>query len=126
MQNAKIFLVEDSEDQRKNLRLALEHQRIGHKVVLEASTLDQALDLVRNGSLERIGVNVAILDGSLDATRPGCSDGRAVADAIREGELSVAIIARSAHDELLANYGDFYLYKASSIDSLLAIIASLP
>lgn len=61
MSSARIFLAEDNEQWRDTLRAFLE--RNGHKVVLEATTLDEGLQLAKTA--EQFGVDIAILNYSL-------------------------------------------------------------
>ncbi len=78
-ENANVFLVDDSEDIRDTLRYHL--TKAGHRVVAEASTLEDALDAIT--LLEERDVDVALVDGNLTPSSSGGLDGGTVANKFR-------------------------------------------
>lgn len=77
-EKARVFVVEDSETWQEIIRIKSEEA--GHKVVLSASTLEQALEKVKK--LKKLKVQVATIDGNLTNDISG-ADGQAVLAAIK-------------------------------------------
>lgn len=114
---AVIFFVEDDYGLRKAVKMALED--CGHFLPLEAGSLREALDKVREA--KALGVNVAIIDGSLDGCdSPG--DGPMVAEALRKEIPGIKIISFSRADDV--KWGDYNPGKAG-IKKLPSIISSI-
>ena len=88
-EKARIFLAEDNPDQRKIQKFWLEEA--GHTVVIEASTLDEALEKVK--SAKELEVNVGVLDGSLREKSP--TDGPRIAEALRKAIPGIKIVSFS-------------------------------
>lgn len=102
---AKIFLAEDDKIEVVNTRWFLK-EKGGHEVVLEAKSLEEALDMVPK-LLEK-GVNIAVVDGNLSPEKHDGEDGAKVAEAIRKQAPGVKIIAYSGGNY---DYGDVYVSK---------------
>lgn len=113
--NAKIFIAEDDprllNTEKIMLRIA------GHEVVLEALSLDKALDNVNFAKTKK--VDVAVLDGNLGN---GLSDGRQIADALRKEVPGVRIVALSGHP---TTWGDLNLRKPGDIRNIVETITAL-
>lgn len=115
--NAKIFIAED-EGHILNLEKTI-LKLAGHEVVLEACSLDKALD---NANLARTKeVTVAILDGSL-GNGPG--DGPKIARDLKDKVPGIKIIALSGSDEP-TKWGDLNLRKPQGIIGLGETITAL-
>lgn len=98
-EKAKAFLVED--DWMAAWRTKNYLEKGGHSVLLEATTLEEALALVPR--LEQEGVNVAVVDGNLSKEGKDGADGRKVVEAIRGQAPNIKIVVYSRGDY---NYGD--------------------
>src|SRR3989338_5203181 len=62
MKNAHVFVVEDMAPIRREIR---EHLKLsGHKLVLEATTLEETFNIIKNGELGKEAVNIVILDAN--------------------------------------------------------------
>jgi CheY-like chemotaxis protein len=123
MEKAKVFVAEDDDMTRQYLKLLLAER--GHDVVLEVSTLEEALSAVQGGKLDQFDVNMAIVDGSLSKERPGCGDGRKVTEAIRNSQANITIVAYTSARKQDVDYGDFFISKNESIEVMYGLIASL-
>ena len=125
MQKAVIFLVEDFELLSDSLCELIPFS--GHQVVLKASTLEEALQIVNSGQLRESGVNVAVVDGNFPSIEMGREvfGGPIVARAIRDKEPSIKIIAHTASSAKEATYGDVYAGKRYAPESLFEAITSL-
>lgn len=110
MSPEKVFIVDDDEAARELFGILLEDD--GHKIVLEAGSLPEALEKVEE--IKGKGVSVAIIDGSL--TRPRVIDGNQVAEAIRRIAPEVKIIGFSGEE---VSFGDVNLLKKiDEVDNL--------
>lgn len=107
-EKTKIFLAEDDEISRKGFVMTLKAQ--GHEVVIEVSSLDEALISVEKAKEK--GVNLALIDGSLPYDP---SDGLRVAQALREKIPDIKIISISCD---VVDWGDENLCKPFSGDEL--------
>lgn len=124
MQNARIFLVDDSSSDREYVRKAME--AAGHQVVIEATTLSEALGLITSPEqLIQVRADLAILDGNLGTSSRYPFDGQEVAQAIRGSGLSIKIVAYTSFWNREADYGDAYVNKAGSKEELVSAVASL-
>jgi CheY-like chemotaxis protein len=103
----RVFHVEDSEPHR---RLARDIFKLsGIELVLAVGTVAQALLHIPEG-LKRLGINYALLDDGLpDGT------GQTVAQAIRDAELDITIVANSAHE---TNWGDINMSKKHRLSQI--------
>ena len=104
-ENARVFLVEDSETETMEAHWFLEEQG-GHTIVLEASSLEEALDMAP--LLPEEGINVAVIDANLSPGERDGADGKKVVAAIREQAQSVKIVVYSGGEY---DYGDEYVPK---------------
>jgi CheY-like chemotaxis protein len=90
-ENANVFVVEDDkfwqEAIKENLSIG------GHRIVLSATSLKDALEATNN--LSKFGVQVATVDGNLGGYSAG-HDGQKVIAAIREKAPEVKIIGFSS------------------------------
>lgn len=93
---ARVFVVEDEPEWRRHFGRTLE--RAGHQVVLTATTLVDALSKVL--SLEKKGVQVALVDGNLTTGSWDGTDGCRVVEAIKENAPSVKIVGVSASSDI--------------------------
>ncbi len=100
---AKVFLVEDNDDFRETEKLLL--TKSGHTVVLEARTLRDAMEKVKEAREK--GVNVAVLDGSLNDS-VASRDGATIAEALRKDVPGIKIVSCSG---LTWDWGDNNLWK---------------
>lgn len=94
-QEAKIFIVDDSEGVRDSLKMFLEEA--GHEVVMEASTLKEAMDKVE--LIKEKGVDVALLDGSLSKSGPPSQDGPFIAGALKGKAPECKIVSISGDED---------------------------
>ena len=108
MQNARIFLVEDNKNDANILKKLLDIRE--HSVVVEAVNLESALQMISEGQLEKLRVNVAIIDGMFPDCVGGLFhfNGPIVAEAIRKTGLQIKIIACSGDNP---KYGDLNFPK---------------
>ena len=87
------------------------------EIVLYSSVIDEAIELIKNGQLELLGINVTILDSL---------EGRAceISDVIRERLPTIPILGLTAGDELV--YGtDITLSKMRSTIEIIDAIRAL-
>lgn len=97
---AKIFIAEDDPNKKGYLKPII--VRSGHEIVLEASTLEEAMTSIKEAREK--GVNVALVDGSLakpPLQRPG--DGLEITRALREAIPDIRIVSIS---DSPTKYGD--------------------
>lgn len=104
-ENARVFLVEDDKIGVMRTRWFLTENG-GHTIVAEASSLEEALNLIPH--LEEKGVNVAVVDGNLSPDDSSGRDGTTVAEEIRKEAPNVKIVAYSGEKY---DYGDVYVPK---------------
>lgn len=104
-ENARVFLVEDDKIGVVNTRWFLTENG-GHTIVAEASSLEEALNLIPH--LEEKGVNVAVVDGNLSLNDSSGRDGATVAEEIRKRAPNIKIVAYSGEKQ---DYGDVYVPK---------------
>lgn len=90
-ENANVFVVEDEKFWQDGIKDLLSQG--GHRVVLSATSLDEALEATNN--LSTLGVQVATIDGNLKGYSGGRA-GQAVIAAIREKAPEVKIIGFSS------------------------------
>lgn len=88
--NAKVFLVEDDPFLKKVESSWIESD--GHKVVLEASSLGEALEKVKLAKEKK--VNVGVLDGSLRG-KDSPTDGPQVAEELKKAIPEIKIVSFS-------------------------------
>jgi CheY-like chemotaxis protein len=119
LKNARIFIAEDNVLFRKSLKDLL--KSYGHCVVLEAGTLDQALQMIQDGCLQQQQINLAILDGNL-REETSCSDGFLMSQKIKETRLPIKIFSLSSSQKAI--YGDFQVDKINTSE-IIGIIANL-
>lgn len=91
VEHARIFYAEDSSMVRRSLKRLLED--LGHQVVIEAETLEDALANIKTA--RDLGVRVAIVDGNLSPHDLSCNDGRVLSAALKEAIPNIFIIANS-------------------------------
>lgn len=103
-ENARVFLIEDSDRIRETIKLRLGLE--GHHVVLEAGSVEQAKDEISKA--KEIGVQVAVVDGNLSPNDISGKDGTLVAKTIRTELPGVKIVSLSG---LPQTYGDVHLHK---------------
>ena len=105
MKKGTVFLIEDD----KALTGVEERfiQEEGHKIVLIASSRQEALDKINQA--KELGVNVAVVDGNLGT---GPNDGPEVARALREVIVGIKIISFSGD---IVDWGDFNPKKPSEV-----------
>ena len=115
---AKVFLVEDDESVRKMLKVFL--SREGHQVILEAGSLEEALEGAKK--IIQNGVNLAIVDGLLRLGADSAEDGEMVASTLRQEAPGIKIIGLSC---LEVNFGDINLKKPVSFRELAKIIKEI-
>jgi len=113
--NGIVFLVEDDQYLRRVEKLWVESEN--NKVVLEASSLAEALEKVKSAKEE--GVNVGVIDGSLDS---GPTNGPQVAEALKRAVPGVKIISFSGEQ---VEWGDENPTKPDNITKLGKIVAKL-
>lgn len=88
-EKARIFLADASEDFRNLAKELLAGS--GHRVVLEANSLREALGKIKQAKEK--GVNVAIMDDSLTILRYTPSDGPEIAKELKKEIPDIKIIA---------------------------------
>ncbi|OGD65555.1 hypothetical protein A3F08_02695 [Candidatus Berkelbacteria bacterium RIFCSPHIGHO2_12_FULL_36_9] len=104
-ERARVFVAEDNSEWQKIIRRQL--TRAGHDIVLEASSFDEAMEMVELAQKE--GINVAVLDGSLDSSQSSMRcDGRIIAEALRKQVPGIKIIGLSG---FIAKWADVDLGK---------------
>lgn len=106
VEHAKIFYAEDSSMVRRSLKRLLED--VGHEVVIEAETLEDALASIKMA--KDLGVRVAIVDGNLSPNDLSCTDGRVLSAALKEAIPNIFIIANSGTG-VDPGYGDIVADK---------------
>lgn len=107
--NARIFLAEDNNIvRREEKKLLAEH---GHAVIIEATTLQEALSRIELAKEKK--VNVAVLDGSLSNKEPRQADGKIIAEALRQAISDIKIVSCSF---FLQNWGDENLEKEDAVE----------
>lgn len=115
-EKAKIFVAEDEQTIRRLLRTMLTQR--GHRVVLEAGSLAEALENIKKA--KEMGVSVAVIDGSLTGQNsPG--DGPKIAEALRKEVPGIKIVSFSGEP---VSWGDYNVYKPD-IATLPAVIKSI-
>lgn len=117
LKNAKVFLVEDDPSSKKVERLWIESD--GHKVVLEASSLGEALEKVKLAKEEK--VNVAVLDGSLSG-KDSPTDGPQIAEVLKKAIPEIKIVSFSGEP---VEWGDVNPMKPDEIVNLGKIVTKL-
>jgi len=91
---ARVFIAEDVERWQEIVRRELE--QAGHSVVLTASTLPEAIEMVKE--LRDKGVQIAVIDGNMDPRIIGSGrDGEILLAAIRSAAPEVKIVGMSSH-----------------------------
>ncbi|MFA6322559.1 MAG: hypothetical protein WCX71_03735 [Candidatus Buchananbacteria bacterium] len=100
---ATVLLVEDKERYRVLVIGYL--VKLGHTVI-EASTIQQALELVEQ--LDSLGINIAVLDGNLSSGDYSGKDGKKIAEAIKAKNPAVKTIAWSG---FAYTWGDAFVPK---------------
>ena len=115
-ENARVFLAEDDKNLMKLERLYIEREGY-HKVVLEASSLEEALEKVKLAEEKR--VTVAVLDGSISG-KP--TDGPQIAEALRKAILEIKIVSFSGEP---VSWGDENPMKPYGLGNLSKIISNL-
>lgn len=113
--NAKVFLVEDHQYQREEEKSQIE--KAGHRVVLEASSLGEALEKVKLAKEK--GVSVAVIDGNLGT---GPTDGPQIAEELKEAIPEIKIVFFSGES---VNGGDVSLRKPDDISNLGKVVTKL-
>ena len=108
MKKAKVFLADDEQNLRDVVRRFVE--LAGHEVVLEASSLEEALENIKQAVGK--GVNVAVIDGNLGT---GQGDGPEIARVLRMAIPEIGIISFSGD---LVDWGHFNLRKPREISKL--------
>jgi len=108
--NAKIFIAEDEGHLLKIEKIIL--KLAGHEVVLEARSLDKALDNVNLAKTKE--VTVAVIDEHLDN---GPGDGPKIAQDLKNKVPGIKIVAFSASDEP-TEWGHLNLRKPQDIIGL--------
>jgi CheY-like chemotaxis protein len=93
-ENANVFIVEDNKPLRETFEALLPFD--GHKVVVSASTMKEALEAIDH--LEELGVQVAIVDGNLSEDDFSCADGVEISEAIRAHSPATKIIHNSSKE----------------------------
>lgn len=122
MDGARIALIEDVESNRLVAGMHLEGA--GHEIVVEATTLDEALaviDGIADGTHE---VDVILLDGNLRPNTDTYEDARAVAERIAEKGVSAVVIGFS-RGSLKQKGVDVYADTYKGHKTVLEIIRSL-
>lgn len=95
MEHARIALFEDQENIRQLIAAALDQST--HEIVAEASTVDEALQVVDQVERGDLNVDVILLDGNLDSGQMDCSDARRIAAEIKDRGIPAVIIGFSAY-----------------------------
>lgn len=125
MQNARIFLVEDNKTMSHLICRCLALH--GHQVVLKASNLKEALQVVETGQLEKNEVDLAIIDGNFPNKADDSVDifaGPIVAQAIKDANLPIPIIAHTSVQRNQVSYGNTYVEKGD-VNRLFIAISEL-
>lgn len=115
-ENARIFFVEDDDKVRNLVKRMLELGK--HSVVLEATTLSEALKKIEE--VRGLGVNVAIIDGSIPDNP---KDGPTVAAALKNEAPEVVTVSFSAAFPTVT-WGDRNLSKMD-VNKLPSLIRSI-
>ena len=125
MQNAAVFLVEDNKDFADSLCELFPYR--GHKVVLRASNLEEALSIINSNQLQENKVGVAVVDANFPEAEGKFEvlGGPVVAKAIKDAEPLIKVIANTAMAKRHVTYGDVYADKCKCPESLFEAIASL-
>lgn len=90
-EKARVFAAEDNADFLDNIDFVLD--MAGHSLVLQATTLEEALAVIR--TLPEHGIQVASVDGNLTKNVKTGSDGRQMVEAIRNFAPGVKIVGMS-------------------------------
>ncbi|MFH1462619.1 MAG: response regulator [bacterium] len=120
MENARVFVVDDQESMRALVGAILNSS--GHTVVLEASSLEGALEQVE--AVKEQGVNLAILDACLRDPRVA-TDGPRIAQVLKKESMGeIRIVTFSSHDGV--TWGDKNLKKPlTHVSELVEAVAEL-
>lgn len=110
-QQARIFLVEDDILEVQEVKYFLE--KADHKIVAEAKSLEEALNLIPQ--LSEKGINIAIVDGNLTSGDSSGKDGQTVATAIRKQSKGIKIVAYSGKKY---DYGDVFMPKGLTVEAM--------
>jgi hypothetical protein len=123
---AHIFLVEDNRTICRKLPNILSPD---HEVVLAAYDLAEALQIVKSGQLQEMGVNLAIIDDyfpkNSEKERNPIFFGHIVAKAIKDAGLPIKTIAHVLLKERKSTYGNACVAKGDIRDLLKNIAALL-
>lgn len=90
-ERARVFVAEDNLQYQGFIEKFL--SRAGHTVVLKATTLDEALDAIKQ--FEDLGVQVATIDGNLSPDDESGYDGHALVEAIGRHAPNVKTVGMS-------------------------------
>jgi len=96
MENAPVGIIEDNAAIRHATKRFLELTS-SHRVISEASTLQEGLAMVDAIARGELDCQVLVLDGNLDSTQVDGSDARAIVERVRAHELGVKIIGFSGY-----------------------------
>jgi CheY-like chemotaxis protein len=123
--NVIVFLVEDDVNDRRFAKEVLE--KAGHKVALEATTLPDAIAIIKRGDLAKYGITVAVVDGYLPnaAGEKTVWAGPTVAHAIRNAAPLIKIVSSSSLPERDCGYGDVHAWKLDGAKALCGAIQKL-
>ncbi len=117
-ENAIVFISEDDDLFQEMAIKAIEAS--SHKVVVVASTLNEALDGIEKAKQE--GVNVAVVDGNLTEDDYSGYDGRKISTELRQQIPRIKIVSFSGNKQ---SYGDVHVDK-SDLRNLGQVITALP
>lgn len=118
-ERARLFWAEDSSE---IMEMGIEFaERAGHKVVVTARTLDEALSQV--SSMGDKGIQVAVVDGNLRPSVSTGSDGKMVAEAIKKSFPGIGIIGNSSGSVIGA---DIQVPKFLGPSAIIKAITAMP
>jgi hypothetical protein len=101
MKKARIALFEDEPHTREEVGFLLDI--LGHGVAVEASTVEESLDVLSRIATGEVSVDAIALDGNLGPRKYDCADAKTIYGKMQELGLMIPIIGFSGYD--LAEHG---------------------
>ncbi len=121
---ANVWVIDDDPYMHEIFKDALSEE--GHNVVLEASSVYQALEQLKSGEIQKKRITVVILDGSMSDDRSdndGVTVFRAIEDFSEREKAKIVVIACTAiRGEI--HYGHQKISKPFNLDALLNLISA--
>ena len=119
MEGARVIIIEDDPRLRQGVRVNLEAR--DHRIVGEAGTVDEAVELV--DSLTSDDVDIAVVDGNLSHEAEGGFEGERIANLIHEKLPGVVVVGCSLDGGVRGSDKDIRKGDSWGMD---AFVTSLP